>query len=630
MTGGPPLETRELLERTRTVADDATAVDPTLLRDLVGGDIPVTTLVEVGRRLEGVSPERLGFAQEPRPVRVAITASFTTSGLVPLLRVLALHQGIEPQFHLSGFGQFEADLQVPGSALREFGPDLTLCLLHDGWFVPRGWSTTQLAALASALEERRQRLEELVESHVNSSRGWTVLHTVPLSPNEYRAVISFEGRARLARTWRQLNIDLIDLAERLERTCLLDVESVFATGTNSQRDERLYRFGGIAWTLSQELAYAREAVNVLRAQLGLSRKALVVDLDNTVWGGVLGDDGPAGIQIGGLYPGNCYEDLQHRIAGLADQGVVVALCSKNEETAVHEVLSDHPDMVLGTRHVAAQAVNWCPKDQNIRELADELNLGRDSLVFLDDSPFEVGLVRRTLPEVEVVDLVTDPADRPSALLSGGLFDVLGTTADDQHRTERYQAATRRNRSSREFDSYDEYLRHLEVTVTVREADAFSLPRLEQLERRTNQFTMTGRSRGPSRPDVHGEAWGPLVLGFSVADRYADEGIVGGVWVARFPDHWLLENFVMSCRVFSRGVETTVLQHVVDSALDAGVRRLDAVFRDTGRNGPAAALYPSAGFARKSAGDEGEVLYSLPLTSRPAFAPYWTRLRIEDS
>jgi FkbH-like protein len=622
----PPPEA--LLSRLRRLAQPDATADPGLLADLAAQrDAP--TLAEAGRLLAAVPAELLGG--KPRPLRVAITASFTASGVAPLLRVALRCSGIAPVIHSSGFDQLMADLTDPGSALAEFAPDVTFCLLHDDWLLPATIEPGDPGTLREALGARLAMVETAIAGFTERTGSAVVVHTVPLSPEHTRGVISLAGRAELGRIWREANATLLDLPSRHRQVHALDLEALLVHTPVTVRDDRLYRFASAAWSGAVEATFAQEAAALCRAMAGLARKVLVLDLDNTLWGGVVGDDGPGGIALGPLYPGNCYTAVQRYALALRKQGVVLALASKNDPAVVDGVLADHPDMVLRPADIAAKAVSWEPKPQTIAGLAETLNLGLDSFVFADDSAFETDLVASSLPAVTVLHLDGDPADHLGTLLHGNHFDVLATTASDAGRTELYRARAERTEFAGGFDSLPDYLAGLDIRVGVRPVDEYSLPRLLQLGVRTNQFTMTGRGHPEARTRRMAESADALVLVFDVTDRFGAEGIVGGLWISKHDDHWLIENMVMSCRVFSRGIEHTVLQHVIDLAIAAGASSLDGDFRATDRNGPAAACYPAAGF-RPLPGSPGDELtrYRLDLSTRPRISPEWTRLHTEGA
>lgn len=623
------MRVEEVLLRIRRLRRPDAAPDPELAPGLVHLDgAAVTTVASAGRLLADVPAEKLASPDFPlRPLRVAVTGTFTPGTVEPLLRVALLRIGIAAELHVSGFDQLVLDLSDPRSELAEFRPDVTLCLLHDGWFLPAEWDPGDLAGLRYVLTERMAVLAAAVRGYAARSDGALLLHTVPLSPLEHRSLVSFRGRAELGRIWRELNGRLLELGERAG-TYTLDLETLLVDHDGPVRDERLYRFASMAWTPTVERRYAHEAATFCRAVLGTAAKVLALDLDNTLWAGVLGDDGLAGIKLGTDYPGNCHRDVQRRALALRRQGVLLTVCSKNDPDVVAEAFDQHPDLLLRADDFVAQAVNWGRKDENLRQLASALNLGLDGVVFADDSPFECELVRRELPTVRVVELAGDPAGFSTTLLAEGHFTVLATGATDRERTELYRARAGRERYAATFTSAEDYLHELKLRVTVRPVDDLSLPRLAQLGLRTNQFTMTDRAHTEAQTRQRAGSPDHLVLTVEVADRFGNEGLVGGLWLDRgAPDAWVVENFVLSCRVFSRGIEQAVLHRVVELAGAAGATRLEALFRPTARNRPGGAVWPAAGFVVASEAD-GSTRHALPLQPPPRLLPAWIVLEEE--
>ncbi|RSN11504.1 hypothetical protein DMB42_13015 [Nonomuraea sp. WAC 01424] len=614
------MDADDLLDRLSALALPGAAADLALPAALDDETLDVPVLVEAGLRMADV-PNAL-LLPAGRPLRVAIAATFTAEAVAPLLRVLLLRAGIAPELYVCPFGQAEAQLADPGSDLAAFGPDVTLLLLHDEALLP---DDRDPATLRAALGERLAALRRAVDGFAGRTRGSVLLHTVPLSRPEQRAVISFRDRAALGRIWRELNCELLELGERPGPVHVVDLESLLTDHPGGLRDERLHRFASMAWSAGVELLYAREAATFCRAVAGLSRKVLVLDLDGTLWGGVVGDDGLTGIDLGPLYPGNAYVEVQRRVKDLRRQGVLLAVSSKNEPEIVDRVFGEHPGMLVRAEDFVARATGWQPKSDQLRHLAGSLGLGLDSFVFADDSRFECAQVRHALPEVAVVHLRGDPAGHVRGLLDPDHFAVLATTEADRDRTGLYRARYDREREAESFTSAEEYLRSLGLRVTVREADDYMVPRLVQLASRTNQFAMVKGAHSEAETGAFARSADRVLLGFEVADRFGAEGMVGGVWISRRPGHWLIENFVMSCRVFSRGVEHAVLQSVIDRALADGAARLDARLVPSSRNRPGAAFYPSAGFA-PAAGDR----LTLPLVPRPDLRPDWIDLDEESA
>jgi FkbH-like protein len=614
----------DLLARARAAA---TAPDPGLLAAL-RAETDQDRLAAAGRLLAGVPADRLAEPGTLRSLRVAVVGTFTADRVPPLLRAGLLRAGIAPELLVTGFDQLLVQLTDPDSDLARFAPDVTLCLLHDDWFLPAERDPADPDGLDAALGARLDMLRVAVTGFAQRAGGSVVLHTVPLADTEYDCVIAYRAKARLGRAWRHLNIELLRLGESDLPVYTLDFEAAAARGAGPVRDERLYRFAGMAWTAAVESGYAEEATRFCRTAAGLAKKVLVLDLDNTLWGGAVGDDGPAGVELGPLYPGNAYQAAQRAALALRRQGVLLAICSKNEESVVDDLLANHPEQVLRAGDFVARAIDWRPKDGNVRALAGRLNLALDSVVFADDSPFECDLVRRSLPAVTVVPMAGDPAEHAGRLLADGYFNTLDTTATDVSRTETYLAGVRRDEAATAATSIEEYLRGLGTRVAVRPVDEYTLPRVVQLGLRANQFNMVRDAHSEATTRRLAGSSDHLVLGFEVADRFGREGVVGGVWIARHTGHWLVENFVMSCRVMARGVEHAVLHHVLGLASAAGAGRVLAAVRPTERNRPAQEVYPGAGFTRAEC-REGTVTYELALPAGGA-APDWITVEGQET
>lgn len=622
----------DLLDRARRLTEPGAEPDPTLANALAHTpDIGIAR--EAGRLLGRIDPTLVtNPGTKLYPLRVAVASSFTADNVLPLLRISLLATGIDAEFQLIPPDQLLMQLSDPNSALAQSAPDLTVCPIHDELFLPRDADTADLDAVHDLLAQRLDLFGAALSDFATRTAGTVLVHTVPLPQLRWRTVNAYRSRARLGRAWRELNSGLLELADRIDGVGVLDLEMLLTDAAVPLRDDRLYRFGGMAWSPAVEQLFAGQVAAYASALTGRSKKCLVLDLDNTLWGGVLGDDGPEHIELGSLYPGNAYTELQRAALALRDQGVLLAVASKNDPDLVTQVLAEHPDMLVRAEDFVAIKANWDPKDANLTALAAELNLGLDSLVFADDSPFECQLVARSLPQVTVVPMTGDPAGHLGTLLAGDHFTVLTTTDTDRERTELYRARVHRQEWTRGHSALDGYLSELGIEVTVRRADEYLLPRIVQLGGRTNQFNLVGRAHSAQQTSRMADSPDHAVLGFEVGDRFGREGIVGALWIAKHTDHWLIENAVMSCRVFARGIEFAVLQTVIDEAAATGVPRLEAAFRSTGRNGPAEKFLAEAGFvaAQRDPDPDGTLRHVLHLDPRPALSPAWISIHTDES
>ncbi|MBW5485967.1 HAD-IIIC family phosphatase [Streptomyces bambusae] len=589
--------------------------------EAVAGD-----LTRAGRVLAALDPDEVLTRHPGTPlVTVAVTGHSSTARLGdPLTAELARH-GLLARTVTGDHGAWLRDLHDADGELRRCRPDLTLCLLDAGAVmdalpVPWTWQDVE-AGLARLLE----RLTAAADAHAADAAGTLVLNTLVLPRTVLQQLVGRHERALLGAVWREFNARLLRLTADRPALAVVDLDPLVAEG-GPATDPRLALYARAAYGEQLLAAYAREAAHVLRARHGLTRKCLVLDLDNTLWAGVLGDDGPEGITAApGTLAGEPYAALQRTVRQLASQGVLLAVSSKNDEDAVRPVLRGHPDMQLREDDFAQVHAHWEPKDGSLRAIAAGLGIATDALVFADDSPAERALVRSRVPEAAVVPLGTEPALHVARLLADGWFDTPRVTGDDRARTERYRQAAARAGLERGSGSYEEYLHDLGVRLTLGRPRPHEAERIAQLSLRTNQFNLTGERLGAD--GVRAAAADPagLVLAVHVADRFGDSGLAGAV-LARYADDALhVDNFWLSCRVFARGVEQGVLAVLLAHAAERGLPAVVGRYRPTARNGRAAGFYPSAGFTpvAAAAGADGALCFRHDLAGLPAAPAHLT-------
>jgi FkbH-like protein len=342
---------------------------------------------------------------------------------------------------------------------------------------------------------------------------------------------------------------------------------------------------------------ARETAAVLAADLGLGARCLVVDLDNTLWGGVVGDDGLEGIEIGDTSPrGEAFKDFQAYIASLKQRGVLLAVASKNDHERAAEAFTRHPEVVLRMNDFAAFKASWGPKSESLRQIAAELDLGLDSFVFVDDNPAEIEIVRQFVPEVTTILLGPDPAEYRRTLEDCRLFEPRALTAEDAERTAQYQREAERRALLASVTDMDAYLSSLEMVGTILPFRAADVPRIAQLVNKSNQFNLTTRRR--SEAEVAALLEAPDHDGFSVrlADRFGDHGLIAVVITRTLGQVMDVDTWLMSCRVLKRQVEEETVNEIVRLALARGATRVRGVYLPTAKNGMVRDLYGRMGFS----------------------------------
>ena len=392
---------------------------------------------------------------------------------------------------------------------------------------------------------------------------------MPLPDEVLDTVLSWRARARLAQAWHQLNAALLGLAEDHRQVMAVDLASLLAGAPFRARDERMRQYGDMPYTDGTLMILAQQVRRAVQAKLGLSRKVLALDLDNTLWGGVLGEAGAAGLDLGGLYPGNCYLALQRTVRQLREQGVVLVLASKNDAELAEAALAGHPEVLLRPEDFSVRAVNWSAKPANLRRAAEALNLSIQSFVFMDDADVERWQVSSELPDIAVISAAGEPAHLVRSLVRDGWFDVVALTDTDRRRGELYRARIDRRAFSTEFETPKEYLRALNIELKIAPATDYTVARIAQLAARTNQFNLTGVRFDDITTAAMSADHGYLVSSLEVSDRFGEEGIVGAVWVEQGERVWKVLNLVLSCRVLGRGVEFAALGWLAGRARTAG-------------------------------------------------------------
>lgn len=349
-------------------------------------------------------------------------------------------------------------------------------------------------------------------------------------------------------------------------------------------------------------------------QIALYRKkCIVLDLDNTLWGGVLGEEGIEGIKIGGEYPGNAFLLFQQALLELAHCGVILCVCSKNNESDVLEVWDKHSSVLIKKDHLATYRINWLNKADNIRAMAEELNIGLDSILFIDDNPTERELVRQLLPMVETPDFPAQPYDLPAFFerLVATWFRIYSLTEEDKQKTEQYRQNAQRTHFQSKFGDMNEYIKSLAIRLKVHQPDAITLPRAAQMTQKTNQFNLTTRRYRDAEIKAFMDA-GHWVYLLSVADRFGDNGITGMIIICHTPQGARIDTFLLSCRILGKGIENAFLNTVLAELQHQGITRVMASYCPSKKNGQVQNFYDRAGFARLNHDPEHGTDYELYL------------------
>ena len=533
------------------------------------------------------------------PCKIAVLRNFTVEPLLPVLEGELALNGRRAVIHLGGLDTMVQDALGGTDSPLHLQPELVIVA---AWLP--GLSLRLWERFASLTEEDVQAemhmLLETVEQILLGVRQRTqapiLLNNFPLSPHPAFGVADAQSKTRQTQTLLALNQGLLELCSQITNLYIVDYLCTFARlGAAVCWDQRGWHLARAPLGAHALVDLGRQHAALIRALQGKSRKVLVLDCDDTLWGGVLGEEGLSGIKIGETHPGSSYQAFQRAVLNLKDRGILLALASKNNEADVLEVFNSHPGMVIRKEDLAAWQIHWGDKANSLRVLADELGLGLDAFVFADDNLFECDLVRQTLPEVAVIHLKGNPTGFPDLLHEGCLFDALVSSTEDQRRTTLYHGERERRRLKSAANSLEEYLFKLELVAEICKVDVVTLPRFAQLTQKTNQFNLT--SRRYSESDIASFASDPSmrVYGLRLRDRIDDLGLIG-VAILRLAGNWAhIDSFLISCRALGRGAEIALLAHVVNHARSHGASHIRGEFCPTSRNGQVADFYSRHGF-----------------------------------
>ncbi len=568
------------------------------------------------RRLQKILPKIPGL----RPLRIAVLGNGTLGHFAELLSFWLALEGFRPAVYLAPYSAFRQELLDPNSELYAFHPDVI-------WLFATGRDVVATVDYGAPLST----CEAAVNAIASEWRGlWRRLRAnAPVSivqsnfeAPSVRVFGNYDGGVpwSLANLIRRLNLVLAEAAYE-DNVSVFDLDHAACLfGLSRWHEDRHWHQSKQPFAPDAFGLVAFQAARFLGATRGTAKKCVVLDLDNTLWGGVIGDDGLTGIRLGHDPEGEAFQAFQDYLKSLMARGILLAVCSKNEDAVAREPFLTHPAMRLRLQDIVVFRANWRSKVDNLREIATCLNIGLEALVFVDDNPAERELVRSLLPEVAVPEMPTDPAEYVSALATGRYFEASSFSEEDTARTRLYLENAQREASRDLATDVTSFLRDLDMEAESGPPDSFRLPRMAQLLARTNQFhPTTARHTETALAAMAADPQG-WVRWFSLRDRFGDHGLVSVVVLIPKFDTLEIDTWAMSCRVFSRGLEEFIFLEMVQAARDLGMRYLIGHYYSTPKNRPVADLFQRLGFA--AAGMEnGGSRWLLDLSAPvPSFSP----------
>jgi FkbH-like protein len=553
-------------------------------------DFDYRRLMKAGRRMP--------VGESSAPIKLAILADCAVQQLGILIRALLGEAGWDAAIYEGPFDAIEAESRAADSGLYRCEPDAVI-ILNSAQALRAMHSRQAVPSAEFAAERAAQILGvwDAIQSHCRA----TILQSTFAMPGEsYFGNFDLKVPASLRSSVTALNANLARAARDRPGVLFHDVDAVASwVGRRNFFDDKAWDIWKAPCSLDHLPRIAKNIADVLMVSRGRVVKCVVADLDNTLWGGVIGDDGLDGIVLnahdGGT--GEGFVRLQQFLKQLANRGILLAVCSKNDEATALLPFLQHPDMVLKRTDISVFVANWEDKASGIRRIRDELNIGLDSMLFLDDNPFERNLVRELLPDVIVPELPEDPSGVVAYLSQLNLFETTAFSAEDGERTAQYRREALRRESAAGSANVQDFLRSLEMRLVLTRFDRFHLPRISQLMQRSNQFNLCTRRLTEMECRALMESSSHLPLYATLADRFGDHGLISVVVLERSGKSLMIRDWLMSCRVLARGVEQFIMNHIFEYAAQAGSAQVLGEYVPTAKNAMVRDFYRQFGFSQ---------------------------------
>jgi FkbH-like protein len=533
-------------------------------------------------------------------IKVALLGDTATQFLTQAIRGTGYDLGYNLQIWEADFNQVERQVYDPSSELHEFEPEVIILFqsAHKLLGKYNKFKSNHAAFAADEMNGVKNMYATLTTRHPQAK---VIYYNYTEIDDNIFGNFANKTTGSFLFQLRKLNLLLMEFAADTINFHVCDISAIQnLVGKRAFFQSSVYINTEMVLSIDVLPQIAFRTVGIISAMQGKFNKCVILDLDNTVWGGIIGDDGLENIQIGALGIGKAFSEFQYWVRKLKNRGIIVAVCSKNTETIAKEPFEKHPDMVLKLDDIAVFVANWENKVDNIRKIQGILNIGFDSMVFLDDNPFERNMVRENIPDLNVPELPEDPAEYLEYLYTLNLFETVSLTEDDAGRTKQYQVEAQRATLFEKFTNEDDFLANLDMVSVVEPFNKFNIPRVAQLSQRSNQFNL--RTVRYTEADLELLAVSPnyFTFSFTLEDKFGNNGLVCVVILQKEGDDTLFINtWFMSCRVLKRGMENFTMNTIASFAKDNDIQFLKGEYLPTAKNGMVADHYKNLGFAQHS-------------------------------
>lgn len=572
-------------------------------------------------------------SDEKETLRLAVIGSTTLEPLAACLDIKTRLDGFQTHTFVGGFNTYRQEALDQKSPLYKAEPDIIVLSVDAESVLDQMFSSKFVRASENERIGLRDDLVSSIASVIEvlekNTSALILVNNFIVPVFSPLGIVDNKQKIGLKKFFDSANEALAGWFMKSNRVFIVDLDAISGDfGKSRVINWNTWYRGSVPFSEDFTPVLADEYLRYIRALKGRAKKCIVLDLDNTLWGGIIGEDGLEGIKLSNTSPGIEYVDFQRGLLSLYNRGVILAICSKNNYDDAIKVFQEHPAQVLKEEHFAAMRINWQNKAANIADLAKEINIGLDSMVFFDDNPVERAQVSQTLPEVLVVELPKNPRLYRETLENLNVFDVLSLTKEDLVRGEMYAGKRKRAELEQSVGSIEDFLRTLDLNVKIQPVNDFDTPRVVQLIGKTNQFNLTTRRYTDADIRQFRESKDAIVYSMAVTDKFGDEGVVGVAIVKIKDDDWWIDSLLMSCRVIGRSVETALLAKIVADARAVKANRIIGEYFPTKKNPPAADLFEKHGFGMPAETENNGTSWILNLDTNTVEVPDWIELHEE--
>ncbi len=547
--------------------------------------------------------KNIKISDNSKKIKIAILSSFTINGLDECLKVKSAELNIHYSSFIGGYNQYNQEILDSNSSLYKFDPDITFLIIDIrkilGNFFHFAYSFSEQER-KNVIEEKIEQIKNLISNFQNNSDKKLVLSIVNPGTYSINGILENKSKFAIKDMINKLTSELINSAREQNTFFFHDFDLfIRKNGERNVFDYRQFFIGDIQIAFSFLPYFADELMSYIKPSLGLNRKCIVLDLDNTLWGGVVGEDGFDGIELGHTPNGKAFVEFQKQLLALWQQGIILAINSKNNFDEAMKVIKEHPEMILREKHFASFQINWNDKAENLNRISEEVNIGLNSIVFFDDDKINQERISHEFPEVLTIPLPNDPSQYVSILDNLNDFNVLQKTDEDFMRGQMYAEQRERKKLQKSVSNLDDFLKQLDIKIMIKKADQFLIPRISQLTLKTNQFNLTTKRYQENDIQEFTRDSKFDVYCAQVSDKFGDNGITGVYIINKNERSWIIDTFLLSCRIMGRVVEDALLSQILINAKNAGVQQVEGEFIPTQKNEPAKNFLFENGFKKES-------------------------------